>query len=85
MDADKDLFDLLPGTGGVMLRFNGRIMQGEAGKAETCLLASNVASLFAVMLRVRYACVCEYVCVCLCVYQVELMMQRSLLDTSALC
>lgn len=34
MDADKDLFDLLPGTAGVMLRFNGRIMQrgGKLGK-----------------------------------------------------
>ena len=60
MDADKDLFDLLPGTAaGVTLCFNGGIMQGKAGKAQTCFVASNTSCiLWAFMLRVRYVCAC---------------------------
>ncbi len=65
MDADKDLFDLLPGTAGVMLRFNGRIMKTKAGKAKTSFIASNASWLVrACVLHLRYLCVhvCVYVC-----------------------
>lgn len=44
MDRDNDLFDLLPGTGG-MLRFNGKIMQENLGKLKLDLLPQVLVSI----------------------------------------
>ena len=60
MDRDNDLFDLLPGTGGVMLRFNGRIMQAKLGKLK---LDSLPQMLVGFCDCIHVAC---KVCVCVC-------------------
>lgn len=68
MDRDKDLFDLLPGTAGVMLRFNGRIMQGKLGKLKLDSVPQMLVGLYVCICVACKVCVCLSDNVCTCVY-----------------